>query len=60
MRGGTLEKIQKRFGVNCEAIIDHFANANSYKKDDAQQKKFMEDLLLFVTKTYIHIFIVES
>jgi hypothetical protein len=43
-----------------EAIIDHFGNGNPYKKDDAQEEKFMEDLLLFVAKSYTHIFIERS
>ncbi len=37
-----------------------FGNGNPCKKDDAQQHKFMEDLLLFVAKAYMHIYIVES
>jgi len=28
---------------------------NPYEKDDAQEEKFMEDLLLFVAKSYTHI-----
>jgi hypothetical protein len=43
-----------------EAIIDHFGNGNPYKKDDAQEEKFMEDVLLFVAKTYTHISIERS
>jgi hypothetical protein len=33
-------------------------NVNLYKKEDAQQNKFMEDL--FVAKTYMLIFVVEK
>jgi hypothetical protein len=43
-----------------ETIIDHFGNGNPYKKDNAQEEKFMEDLLLFVAKTYTHISIERS
>jgi hypothetical protein len=43
-----------------EAIIDHFGKGNPYKKDDAQEEKFMEDLLLFLGKTYRHISIERS
>jgi hypothetical protein len=38
-------------------IIDHFGSINPYKKEDAQQKKFMKDLL-FVAKDYMPISIV--
>ncbi len=48
------------FVVGHGAIIEHFGNVNPYKKDDLQQKKFMEDLLFFVSKCYMHISIVES
>jgi hypothetical protein len=43
-----------------EAIIDHFGNGDPYKKDDAQQQKLKEYLLLFVAKTYMHISIEKS
>jgi hypothetical protein len=43
-----------------EGMIDHFGNGNPYKKDDAQEQKFMEDLLLSVAKTYTHISIERS
>jgi hypothetical protein len=33
---------------------------NPYKKNDAQQQKFMEDLLLFVAKAYMPISIAKS
>ncbi len=33
---------------------------NPYEKDDAQQQKIMEDLLLFIVKVYMHVSIVES
>jgi hypothetical protein len=35
-------------------------NGSPYEKDDAQQQKIMEGLLLFITKIYMPIFIVES
>jgi hypothetical protein len=53
------EKFKKRFVIGYGAIIKHFGSANPYKKDDAQQQKFVEDLL-FVAKIYMHISIVES
>jgi len=40
--------------------MDHFGNGNHHKKDDAQQQKIMEDLLLFVVKGYMLISIVEN
>jgi len=54
------DKFEKRHVIGYGAIIDHFGNGNHYKKDDAQQQKFMEDLLLFVVKGYMLISIVES
>jgi hypothetical protein len=53
------EKSKKRFTIGYGAIIEHFGSVNPYKKEDAQQQKFMEDLL-FVAKVYLHISIVES
>jgi hypothetical protein len=41
-------------------ITYHFQATTPYKKDDAQQLKFKKDLLLFVTKAYMPISIVES
>jgi hypothetical protein len=53
-------KSKKRTIVGYGAITDHFGNTTHYKKDDAGHKQFMEDLLLFVAKTYICISIVEN
>lgn len=53
------KKSKKRSTIGYGAITKHFGNANPYRKDYAQQSKFMEDLL-FVAKTYMPIFIVES
>jgi hypothetical protein len=53
------DKFEKRYVIGYGAIIDHFGNGNLYKKDDAQQQKFIENLL-FVIKDYMPIFIVES
>jgi hypothetical protein len=52
------EKSKRRFSVSSEAITNHFGNTNLEKKDDAQQKKSMEDL--FVAKVYMLIFIVKT
>jgi hypothetical protein len=49
---------KKRFAIGYGAIIKHFGSVNPYKKDDAQQQKFVEDL--FVAKVYMHILVVES
>jgi hypothetical protein len=54
--GKVQEKMQlDGYGV----IIDHLGNVNLYKKEDAQQNKFMENLL-FVAKTYMLIFVVKK
>jgi hypothetical protein len=37
------KKSIKRFVIGYGAITNHFSNGNHYKKDDAQQQKFMED-----------------
>jgi hypothetical protein len=52
-------KIQKE--VCCWLWGHHinFGSTNPYKKDDAQELKFKEDLL-FVAKTYMHISIMEN
>jgi hypothetical protein len=52
------EKSKRIFSVNSKAITNHFGNTNPHKKDDAVQKKSMEDL--FVTKVYVLIFIVKT
>jgi hypothetical protein len=45
---GTMvgKKSKKRFIVGYGVITYHFGLANPYKKDDAQQLKFKEDLSL--------------
>ncbi len=53
------ENPKKRSTIGYVVIIEHFGSANPYKKDDAQQQKFMKDLL-FVAKTYMLISVVES
>ncbi len=52
------EKLKKRSIISYGVIIDHFGVGNLYKKDDAPQQKFMEDLLLFVAKAYMYISVV--
>jgi len=54
------EKGKERCVVGYGAITKHFGSVNPYKKDDLQQKKFMGDLLFFVTKGYMFISVVES
>jgi hypothetical protein len=39
--------------------MNHFGNINLYNEEDAEQKKLMEDLLLFVPKSFMFISIVE-
>jgi hypothetical protein len=53
------EKFLKNSIIGYGAITNHFGHGNPYK-NDAQQQKFMEDLLLFITKAYMPIYIVES
>jgi len=50
----------KELNVGYGAIIKHFGNIVPYKKKDARQNAFMEDLLMFVAKGYMVIFVVES
>jgi hypothetical protein len=50
------KKSKKRYFVGYGAIINHFGST----KDDVKQKQFMENLLLFVAKMYMPIFIVEN
>jgi hypothetical protein len=38
------KKSKKIFVIGYGAIIEHFGNANPYKKNDAQQQKFTKDL----------------
>lgn len=52
-------KNPKKNVVGYGAIINHFGSTNPYKKDDAQQLKFKEELL-FVAKAYMPISIMES
>jgi hypothetical protein len=54
------EKFKKKSISSYGAITNHFGNGNPYKKDDAQQQKFMEDLMLFVAKASMPIYIVKS
>jgi len=53
------EKGKQKF-VGYEVIIEHFGSVNPYKKDYLEQKNFMEDLLFFVGKGYMFIFVVEN
>jgi hypothetical protein len=41
------KKGKQRCVVGYRAIMEHFGSVNPYKKDDLQQKKFMEDVLFF-------------
>ncbi len=54
------EKSKKIPIISYGAIINHSGNGNPYKKDDAQQQKFMENLFLFVAKAYMPISIVKN
>jgi hypothetical protein len=54
------EKSKKRYVVGYGVITDHFQSITPYKKDDVQQFKFKENLLLFVAKAYMPISIVEN
>jgi hypothetical protein len=54
------EKSKHRFVVGYGAITNHFGSTIPYKKEDLGQKKFMEDLLLFIAKSYTPIFVVEN
>jgi hypothetical protein len=45
-----MRKFKKRIWIGYGAIINRFGIVNPYKKNNAQKKKFMEDLLLFVAK----------
>jgi hypothetical protein len=54
------EKSKPKFVVGYGAITNHFGSTIPYKKKDLGQKKFMEDLLLFIAKGYIPIFVVEN
>jgi len=54
------EKGKQRCVVCYGAITKHFGSVNLYKKDDSQQKKFMEDLLFFVAKGYMLISVAEN
>ncbi len=54
------EKSKHRFIVGYGVIIDHFGRTIPYQKEDLGQKNFMEDLLLFVAKGHMLIFIVEN
>jgi hypothetical protein len=51
--GQCREKSKHRFVVGYGAITDHFGSTTPYIKEDLGQKKFMEDLLLFVAKGYM-------
>ncbi len=51
------EKSKKIFIIGYGAITNHFGNGNLYKKNDAQKQKIMEDVMLFVAKTYMLIFL---
>jgi hypothetical protein len=53
------EKFKHRSIVGYGAIINYFGNTTPYK-EDLGQKKFMENLLMFVTKCYMPNSIVEN
>jgi hypothetical protein len=54
------KKSKHRYVVNDGAITYHFGNITLYKKEELGQKKFMEDLFMFVAKGYMPTSIVEN
>jgi hypothetical protein len=53
------QKSKMKSMVGYKAITYYF-QSSIHKKDDAQQLRFNEDLLLFVAKAYMPISIVEN
>jgi hypothetical protein len=51
---------KKRPCVNGTIIFNFFAAKISYKKDDVQQKQFLEDLTLLIFKNHLPMHLVES
>ena len=54
------QKTKKRKGAPPSDITAYFGNAKPYAKNDVQQQRFLEDLVLFIAKGYESLSIVES
>ena len=54
------QKSKKRKGAPPSSITTYFGNTKPYAKNDVQQQRFIEDLVLFIAKGYESLSIVES
>ena len=54
------QKTKKRKGAPPSSITAYFGNTKPYAKNDVQQQRFLEDLVLFIAKGYESLSIVES
>ncbi len=54
------DKFKHRSIVGYGVITYHFSSTTPYTKEDLGQEKFMEDLLMFVAKGYMPIFVIEN
>ena len=54
------QKSKKRKGAPPSSITAYFGNTKPYAKNDVQQQRFIEDLVLFIAKGYESLSIVES
>ena len=54
------QKTKKRKGAPPSSITAYFGNTKPYAKNDVQQQRFIEDLVLFIAKGYESLSIVES
>jgi hypothetical protein len=52
--------VEKNPNIDLLLVMGPSHTSTLYMKEDLGQKKFMEDLLLFVAKSYMPIFVVEN
>jgi hypothetical protein len=51
---------KKRPHVNGTTISNFFSAKHSYKKDDVQEKQFLEDLILLIVRNHLPMHVVEN
>ncbi len=51
---------KKRFLISNSSIFEFLTSKDPFKKDDVEQKMFMENLALLITKSHLHLQFVES
>jgi len=60
LRGDEKQPSKKRPNVSSNSIFSFFVAKKPFKKNDVQQKKNLEDLILLIVKNHLHLQFVKS